>query len=78
MPAEPQPAWVLTRRRAIGDHIRAAREHANLSQEEAALRAGLARHNFNRIEQGHSAARIDSLIRIADAIGVPLADLVRQ
>ncbi|SCF56526.1 hypothetical protein GA0115254_100736 [Streptomyces sp. Ncost-T10-10d] len=33
---------------------------------------------YNRIEQGHSAALIDSLIRIADAIGVPLADLVRE
>jgi transcriptional regulator with XRE-family HTH domain len=69
---------VIARRRAIGDHIRAARLHANLSQEEVALRAGITLAPYNRIEQGHAAALIDSLIRIADAIGVPLADLVRE
>ncbi|MFE5090586.1 helix-turn-helix domain-containing protein [Streptomyces sp. NPDC056638] len=72
------PERVIARRRVIGDHIRAARLHANLSQEQVALRAGMALASYNRIEQGHSAALIDSLIRIADAIGVPLADLVRE
>ncbi|MFB8037480.1 helix-turn-helix domain-containing protein [Streptomyces sp. NPDC056004] len=33
---------------------------------------------YSRIEQGYAAARIDTLIRVADAIGVPLADLVRE
>jgi transcriptional regulator with XRE-family HTH domain len=32
----------------------------------------------SEIEQGHRAALIDNLIRIADAIGVPLSDLVRE
>ncbi|WP_308295912.1 helix-turn-helix transcriptional regulator [Streptomyces sp. ISL-96] len=32
----------------------------------------------SRIEQGHSSPLLDTLIRIADAIGVPLSDLVRQ
>ncbi|MFF9505461.1 helix-turn-helix domain-containing protein [Streptomyces sp. NPDC014724] len=74
----PLPAdRVLTRRRAIGEQIRAARLHANLSQEDIALRAGITLGPYNRIEQGHAAARIDTLIRIADATGVPLADLVR-
>lgn len=72
------PERVIARRRAIGDHIRAARLHANLSQEQVALGAGMTLAPYNRIEQGHSAALIDSLIRIADAIGVPLADLVRE
>jgi transcriptional regulator with XRE-family HTH domain len=36
------------------------------------------RSSYNRIEQGHSSARIDSLLLITDAIGVPLAELVRQ
>lgn len=76
MPAE-TPAWVLARRRDIGDNIRAVRERANLTQEAVALRCDLQRHNLNRIEQGHAAARIDTLILIADAIGVDLADLVQ-
>ncbi|MFJ8855081.1 helix-turn-helix domain-containing protein [Streptomyces sp. NPDC102437] len=74
MPAE----RVTARRREIGDQIRAARLYANLSQEEVALRAGITLGPYNRIEQGHAAARIDTLIRVADAIGVPLADFVRE
>lgn len=35
------------------------------------------RQAINRIENGHQAALIDNLIRIADALNVPLADLVR-
>ncbi|MFC9036789.1 transcriptional regulator with XRE-family HTH domain [Streptomyces griseus] len=73
----PPPDWVLTRRRAIGDHIRTARLAAGLTQEQVALRIGMDRATYNRIEMGHAAALVDSLIRIADAIGVPLSDLVR-
>ncbi|MEU3654470.1 helix-turn-helix transcriptional regulator [Streptomyces sp. NPDC032161] len=72
------PERVIARRRAIGDQIRAARLHANLTQEQVALRVGMSLAPYNRIEQGHSAARIDTLIRIADAIGVPLENLVRD
>jgi transcriptional regulator with XRE-family HTH domain len=32
---------------------------------------------YVRIEQGQAAALIDTLLLIADAIGVPLAELVR-
>lgn len=73
----PPPDWVLNRRRAIGESIRAARRHASLTQEAVALRAGVDRASYNRIEQGHQSALLDTLIRIADAIGVPLAELVR-
>ncbi|RYJ26500.1 hypothetical protein CU044_3793 [Streptomyces sp. L-9-10] len=34
--------------------------------------------SYNRIEQGHSSALLDTLIRIADAIDVPLAHLVEE
>lgn len=74
----PPPTWVITRRRAIGDRIRAARLAAGYTQEQTALRIGMDRATYNRIEQGHSAALIDSLILIAGAIGVPLSDLVRE
>ncbi|MDR3081966.1 MAG: helix-turn-helix domain-containing protein [Streptomyces sp.] len=75
MPAPPSP-HVLAARRAIGERIRAARLHANLTQEKLAERAGRDRQAVNRIEQGHAAASIDTLICIADALGVPLRDLV--
>lgn len=72
------PERVLARRRAIGEHIRTARLHANLSQEQTAQGAGLGLASYNRIEQGHASPLLDNLIRIADALGVPLADLVRE
>lgn len=77
MPSASPPDWVLNRRRAIGDNIRAARKAKRLSQERLAELAGMDRQAINRIEQGHQSAMVDSLIRIADALGVPLADLVR-
>ncbi|WP_434589008.1 helix-turn-helix domain-containing protein [Streptomyces sp. A5-4] len=36
------------------------------------------RQAINRIEQGHAPPRLDSLIRIAAALNVPVADFVRQ
>ena len=79
MPSAPQPDWVLDRRRAIGNHIRAARREVRprLSQERLAELAGMDRQAINRIEQGHQSPLLDTLIRIADALGVPLAELVR-
>lgn len=71
------PDWVLARRRHIGDQIRAARLHANLTQEGVANAIQMGRPNYVRIEQGQASPTLDTLILIADAIGVPLADLVR-
>lgn len=77
MPSAPPPDWVLDRRRAIGDQIRAARREAGLSQEKLAELAGMDRQAINRIEQGHQSPLVDNLIRIADALDVPLSELVR-
>ena len=76
MPSDPLPEWVLTRRREIGDHVRAARTAAKLSQEQLAERVDLDRKTVNRIEQGTYGTSVDHLIRIAHALDVPLADLV--
>ncbi|MGW6418858.1 helix-turn-helix domain-containing protein [Streptomyces sp. NPDC055055] len=73
----PRPDWVLVRRQQIGDQIRAARLHANLTQEAVANAIPMERPNYNRIEQGHAAPTLDTLLLIADVIGVPLAELVR-
>jgi transcriptional regulator with XRE-family HTH domain len=35
------------------------------------------RQAINRIEQGHASPLLDNLFRIADALDIPLADLVR-
>ncbi|MFD9444930.1 helix-turn-helix domain-containing protein [Streptomyces sp. NPDC060001] len=74
---EPLPAWVPARRQAIGDHIRTERTRQKLTQERLAELAGLDRKTVNRIEQATHATSIDYLLLIADALNVPLADLVR-
>lgn len=77
MPSVPPSDSVLARRRAIGARIRDIRLHAGLTQERLAELAGLDRQAVNRIEQGHQSPILDNLLRLADALGVPLADLVR-
>ncbi|MGW7673524.1 helix-turn-helix protein [Streptomyces sp. 3212.3] len=68
---------VLARRRAVGERIRHVREHHNLTQLEVCSRSGVDVASYSRIEQGHASPKLDTLIRIADAIGVDLAERVR-
>jgi transcriptional regulator with XRE-family HTH domain len=72
------PDHVLARRRRIGEQIRAARLQRNLTQEQVALLIGIERANYVRIEQGQASPLLDTLLVIADVIGVPLAHLVRE
>lgn len=67
---------VIARRRQVGDHIRRVREEHNLTQHDVCGRSGIDVATYSRIEQGHSSPRLDTLIRIADAIGVHLRDLM--
>lgn len=77
MPTDPLPDWVPTRRQAIGGNIRAERIRQKLTQERLGEAAGLDRKTVNRIELGIHATSIDYLLVIADALGVPLSELVR-
>lgn len=54
------------------------REHLNLSQVDVCGRSGIDIASYSRIENGHAAPVLDTLIRIADAMGVELEDLVRR
>ena len=71
------PDWVAARRRTIGAQIRAARLHANLSQEQVAHAIPMDRATYVRIEQGQSSPLLDTLLLIAGALDVPLTELVR-
>ena len=63
-----------TRRAAlmIGRRIQAARLAADVSQETLAAKIGMTRGNFARIEQGRTNVTLDSLIRIAEGLGMKL------
>lgn len=62
-------------RKILGESIRTCRKNAGLSQEKLAEKADL-HHNFvGELERGEKAATIDSLIKIARALGVKVRDL---
>lgn len=74
----PPSPRILQRRREIGARITEARLRANLTAEGLAEATGLSRETIIRIGTGTTSARLDWLLLIADAVGVPLADLVRE
>lgn len=78
MPREPDPDWILQRRRLVGDRVRAAREYANLTQEQLSEQAGVTRLTLQRIESGATDARIGWLLRIARHLHVPLSTLLGE
>lgn len=58
----------------MGARIRAAREHAGLTQEAVALSAGTDRPSVVRIEAGQQSPTSDTLVRLARVIGVSVAE----
>lgn len=72
------PDRVRARRLQIADAIRAARIGAGLTLEAVSLRTGIRIATLSEIEQGHSSPQLDTLIRVADGIGVELEVFVRR
>lgn len=72
------PDWVDTRRRAIGDRLRAARLHVNLSQVDLGERVGRDHKTVHRWERGDSDPRLSDLLLLAHALEVPVAELLDE
>jgi len=62
----------------IGGNIRNRREHAGLTLTELAVRAGLTKGALSKIETGRGSAAIATILRIAEALGVPLSELFAE
>lgn len=60
----------------IGGRIRRARLMAGMTQEELATALAVDRTRLSKIEQGRLGLEIGLLLRVAEVIGVPLAQLV--
>jgi transcriptional regulator with XRE-family HTH domain len=56
----------------IGDRLKALRESKNLSQGEMEQRSGLLRCYISRVENGHTVPAIETLEKMARALGVPM------
>lgn len=76
MPLDPLPDWVPARRREIGARIRAARLAADLTQERLGERIGRDYRTVLRWEYGQRVPDLNDLLLLADALGVPLPQLV--
>lgn len=72
--SKPQPPEVLGR---IGLHVRRRRQDLRLSIRELAERAGLSPRFLSDVESGAGNIAVGRLARIAEALGVPLTELVR-
>lgn len=57
----------------IGRRVRAARERTDISQESLAKLIGMSRTNYARIEHGRTNVTIDSLVRIAEGLGLEVS-----
>lgn len=68
--------WIADSRRAIGDAVREERLHQNRTQDDVWMAAGISRYTLQRVERGEDVT-LSTLLRIARALDVPLADLVR-
>jgi len=71
-PAKRQPAKIL-----FGVRLRLAREKMVLSQELLAEKAGLHRTYIGQVERGERNISVDSMERLADAVGLELWDMLR-
>lgn len=71
------PDWVPARRREIGERIRTARRDASLSQIQLGERIGRDHKTIHRYEYATAVPTLEDLLLIADALDMPLADLVR-
>ncbi|CAL9352793.1 hypothetical protein SUDANB1_00495 [Streptomyces sp. enrichment culture] len=74
---DPLPDWVPRRRAQIGLQIREARRRAHLSQMQLGERIGRDNKTISRWENALTAPDLTDLLLIADALGVPLSDLVQ-
>jgi len=60
----------------FGRNLARQRKRVGLSQEETALRASLHRTEIGLLERGERVPRIDTLLRLAGAVGTAPADLL--
>ena len=70
------PVAVKQHRKILGETIRSCRKRAGISQERLAERADLHHNYVGEVERGEKAATIDTLVKIAKALGVRPRDLL--
>ncbi len=59
----------------IGERIRSLREAKNLTQGDIQARSGLVRPYISRIENGHTVPSLETIVKFAHALEIPLYQL---
>ncbi|HEX8688609.1 MAG TPA: helix-turn-helix transcriptional regulator [Solirubrobacterales bacterium] len=72
-PATAPPTEALKAR--FARNLTRCREEADVSQEELGFRASLHRTEISLLERGERIPRVDTAVRLAGSLGVPLDDL---
>ena len=65
-------------RKILGEAIRLYRKRAGMSQEQLAEKAELHHNYVGEVERGEKAATIDTLVKLAKALGVSARNLVDE
>ncbi|WP_096498559.1 helix-turn-helix domain-containing protein [Mycobacteroides stephanolepidis] len=68
-------AWAQVRH-AVGSRIRAVRIEQGLTQEQLALSSGVTRNVLIDVEHGRRGLLYERLFDLADALDIPVADLL--
>jgi transcriptional regulator with XRE-family HTH domain len=74
VPITDEAAWL----RAVGLRVRLARVARGESQAEVGGRSGVSRVTVGSIERGEHPAAVTAYVRLADALGMPLAELLER
>jgi transcriptional regulator with XRE-family HTH domain len=69
------PRTSLIHRQSFGRRVRALRTDRGISQEDLAHRAGVHRTYVSDLERGNRNVGLDNIHALAEALGVPAADL---
>lgn len=59
-------------RKGIAETLKRVRLQRDLSQQELGDMAGVDRKTINRIENGHYSPSVDTLIRLAESLNIPV------
>lgn len=69
---------MLYNKKAFGIVISTLRVQKGLTQESLSGLAGIARSHLAALEKGEKTAKLDTVWRIADALGIPPSELIRK
>ena len=72
------PAKKSAANQALGEAIRKAREKAGYTQESFAARADLDRSYYGAIERGQFNLTTDTIVKIANALGMTAGELFKR